>query len=299
MPIRAVFMPGQTEITVNGFHQWDYGQQLEIRASDLPGEVEVHFACVGMKEAAVRICAMVNGVGTVAVPDACLEQTAPFKAWIYEVDGTTGTTAKTITLNVVPRAKPQKSDDVPEEFYNQYTEALAEFNKHVESLKDGSVVVAKAVEADRAESAASADTASTAGHAGTAGHAETAGLADTAGTATKADYPTSGGYFITGKSFCGSTYTTAPWDSVFNHGVYMFIENGSTLILDSRAEYSPIYYKEYLGALIPHRLAVIRGDAEFAIRRQGLYNGVWMQFDGGAEATDNLMYVGIDYSPAG
>ena len=36
MSIKAVFTDGQTQITVNGLHQWDYGQVLEIQAPTMP-----------------------------------------------------------------------------------------------------------------------------------------------------------------------------------------------------------------------------------------------------------------------
>lgn len=171
MSIKAVFLLGQTEITVNGLHQWDYGQQLEIHAPDLPALVEVHFACIGMKEAVVRPCSVVNGVGTVAIPDQCLEQTAPIMAWIYEIDGTTGATVKTAVLKVAERARPASAEEIPVEVYDKYTEAITAMNAQIETLKDGSVVVQ---EARHAESAGSASSAKSANYATKAGEALTA-----------------------------------------------------------------------------------------------------------------------------
>lgn len=168
MPIRAVFSLGQTDITVNGLHQWDYGQQLEIRADDLPGVIEVHFACAGMTEAAVRTCSIVNGVGTVAIPDDCLEQTSPILAWIYEIKGTTGKTTKTITLKVIPRAKPLPGESIPTQVSDKYTEAITAMNEQVESLKSGEVVVKSAINARNAEDAEMAKEAKEATHATTA-----------------------------------------------------------------------------------------------------------------------------------
>lgn len=159
MSIKAVFLTGQTDITVNGLHQWDYGQQLEIRASDLPALVEVHFACLGMSEATVRSCAIVDGVGSVAIPDKCLEQTAPIMAWVYAIGDNVGATVKTIVLNVIERARPAPGGEIPTDVSNAYTELITEVNKQVGSLKEGNVTVANAVNAKYAEHAESAEVA--------------------------------------------------------------------------------------------------------------------------------------------
>lgn len=191
MSIKALFLPGQTDITVNGLHQWDYGQQLEIHADDLPALVEVHFACVGMDMAVVRSCAVTNGVGTVAIPDRCLEQAAPIMAWVYEVDGTVGMTTKTIVLNVMERARPSSPvDDIPPAVADKYTEAITAMNEVVadvdakldnavevvrsgvvEALSRGSVYVAEAHHAENADYAEEANFAQEAASATTANEA--------------------------------------------------------------------------------------------------------------------------------
>lgn len=175
MSIKAVFLLGQTEITVNGLHQWDYGQQLEIHAQDLPALVEVHFACIGMKEAAVRPCSVVEGVGAVTIPDACLEQSAPITAWIYEINGSTGTTVKTIVLKVTERARPATGDDIPVEVADKYTEAVTAMNEQVQALKDGEVVVKKALQADKATEAGKATEADSAAKISVPDHGEVEG----------------------------------------------------------------------------------------------------------------------------
>lgn len=153
MPIRAIFATGQTEITVNGLHQWDYGQKLEIYSSDIPTVVEVHFACAGMEEAIKRTCETSTGKATVTIPDRCLEQTTPIIAWVFAIDGTTGTTLKKITLTIEARTRPSVGEDIPADFSNQYTELISAVNGAVDALKDGSVVVAKAAEATKATKA--------------------------------------------------------------------------------------------------------------------------------------------------
>lgn len=134
MTLKAIIPSGQTELTVNGLHQWDYGQKLEIHSSELPAIVEVHFACAGMKEAVVRVCETVDGVAVAAIPDRCLEQTTPITAWVYEIDDTAGFTTKTITLPIIPRTKPQPGKSVPEEFIDKYAEAISALNEAGENF---------------------------------------------------------------------------------------------------------------------------------------------------------------------
>ena len=109
MSIKATFPAGVDAIIVNGLHQWDYGQQLEIQASGLPAVVEVHFACAGMTEAAVRVCDASSGTAVASIPDTCLEQSSPVTAWVYEVGETSGTTILTVTLPIIARARDRKS----------------------------------------------------------------------------------------------------------------------------------------------------------------------------------------------
>lgn len=167
MALKVIIPHGQTEITVNGLHQWDYGQQLEIEATDIPGMVEVHFACMGMQSAEVRTCSAVSGKLLVSVPDLCLEQSAPIIAWVYAINGNEGTTVKTITLPIIPRVKPQVDVSIPRDNTDAYTQFLTEVNSAVNSLKAGNVVVSKALTADSASSAGYATEAAamTVGHA--------------------------------------------------------------------------------------------------------------------------------------
>jgi hypothetical protein len=150
MSLRAVFLPGQTHVTVNGLYQWDFGRELEIQAEDIAGAVEVHFACAGMEEAEVRTCVDVDGEFTVAIPDKYLEQTSPITAWVY----LSGATVYTITMPIIARVRPKLAGAQPSSLgYTKYEDALAGFNEAVDDLKSGAVTVAKAIEADGAAKA--------------------------------------------------------------------------------------------------------------------------------------------------
>jgi hypothetical protein len=205
MSLKAYFPAGLTEVTVNGLHQWDYGQKLEIQADDLPAMVEVHFACPGMRDAVVRSCAVIGGVAQAAIPDRCLEQTAPIAAWVYAVGETEGATILTVTLPIIARTQPQPSATVPEDVGDKYTEAVAAMTELVEEaesavnaagdavydrvkrdIQNGDLTVAKATSAETAETAETARRATDAEHADKATSAETAETAETAYMADEA-----------------------------------------------------------------------------------------------------------------
>lgn len=188
MAIKVVFPAGTASITVGGLFQWDYGQVLEIESAEIGSEiVEVHFACQSMSEAVVRPCTFANGVGTVAIPDQCLEQSSEITAWVFEITGTHGRTIKTITLRVTARKRPAKIPDVPVEYVNKYAELITEINEAVDALENGNVKAAKAANADNAAYATAAGNAESANYATSAGQATAADRATRADQATKAD----------------------------------------------------------------------------------------------------------------
>lgn len=139
MPIRAIFSEGVNTLTVSGLHQWDYGQKLEIHGLALPALIEVHFACLNMTEATVRIGTTADGVTTVAIPDSCLEHDTPLRAWVYVIDTTSGKTERTIMLPIEARTKPQGADSRPPFAVDEYAEALDQINKTVDGWRDGIV----------------------------------------------------------------------------------------------------------------------------------------------------------------
>ena len=175
MAFKVTFPANVSTVTVSGLFQWDYGQVLEIESADIGSEiVEVHFSCEGMSEAIVRSCSFSNGVGTVTIPDQCLEQASTMTAWIYRINGTTGYTFKTITLPITPRTRPSKAREIPTEFSDKYTELITEINEAVDNLENGNIAVPKAAHATNAN------------YAATAGNASSANYATSAGIATKA-----------------------------------------------------------------------------------------------------------------
>lgn len=136
MNLIAMIPAGIDAVTVNGLHQWDYGRELEIHSADLPALVEVHFACPGMNEAIVRVGSAVDGTVAVAIPDRCLEQSAPITAWVFEIGENNGQTIKTLTLNVTPRVRPQMAPSLDPEIADKYTEAVGAMNETIEKMPE-------------------------------------------------------------------------------------------------------------------------------------------------------------------
>lgn len=180
MITKVIFPAGETSVTIEPMHQWDYGRHLEIDVTGLPTVIEVHFACRGMTEAVAYACAVQNGVITVPVPNSCLEQTTPITAWIYVCDGACSKTVRTITIPITARTKPPEHESIPDNISNRYTEVITQMNAVVDGLRDGTTPVKLAETAIVAEKANTATSAESANVATSAVHATTAGQANTA-----------------------------------------------------------------------------------------------------------------------
>lgn len=263
MAIKVNIPSGQNTATVSGLYQWDYGQVLEIESADLGNMIggEVHFACSSMSEAVVVSCNFTEGLGSVTIPDECLEQSSNITAWIYEISGTQGRTRKVITIYVTARTRPSVGQDIPTEISNRYTELITKVNEAVDKLENGYVVAQKATEADRANTATSAGNASTANYAVSAGstsyadEAGTAGYATKAGVATNAEYTDShvplrdclhsaeGGYLIASKNY-NEEYPNIPGGVIAFSVYYANDEGYSSFVMEAEGHsnvYSPVF----------------------------------------------------------
>lgn len=107
MAIKAYFKPGETDITVNGLHQWDEGQTLIIHDDTLPDKAVVYFACSNDKEALEgQFCEKDASCMSVLIPDELLQRPVAIRAWVCESADEYCQTIRTIVLPVIPRAKP-------------------------------------------------------------------------------------------------------------------------------------------------------------------------------------------------
>ena len=182
MAIKVVFQAGENAVVVQGLYQWDYGQTLEIECAEIDFEImEVHFACPSMTMAIPRPCTFNNGVGTVAIPDQCLEQGEAITAWICRIDDTQGHTIKSITLPITKRTKPIRTHEVPAELVDKYSELILEVGETVDALKSGNIVAGRAKQSENANTANTAKSAEYATYATSAGSANQANYTETAG----------------------------------------------------------------------------------------------------------------------
>ena len=190
MTIKALFPVGKNTIEAQGLYQWDYGQTLEIECPEIGTELlEVHFAFPKMTLALPRPCSFVNGIGTVPIPDQCLEQSEAVSAWIYRINVinhegqeiTQGYTIKSIVLPIIKRTKPIRTHEVPAELVDKYSELLTEVGETVDALKSGNIIVARANHAESANMANAAKSAEFATYATSADNATHSSYADVAG----------------------------------------------------------------------------------------------------------------------
>ncbi len=122
-------------------YRYDYGQTLEIAGLDLSDGFEVHFQN-GTESPEIRQGTVDgNGVGIVSVPDVTLSLDYDCAmAWVYVKTPDSGTTIKTIAINILPREKPSDApsvDDYPQiKKYADYVKENAEKVSEAEAVAD-------------------------------------------------------------------------------------------------------------------------------------------------------------------
>jgi hypothetical protein len=113
-------------------------------------------------------------VVSVAIPDVCLEHSGEITAWVYGIEGTSGRSMYRIVIPIISRARPARSDAIPEEVQDTYTQLISEVNETVEKITDGAVVAARATHAETATNATNASNAASTSHAESAANATNA-----------------------------------------------------------------------------------------------------------------------------
>ena len=103
------------EIEINEeLWQWDYGQKIQITGLNLPEIFEVHFSWKDLETAKVVTGATVDGISTVDIPNAALQQKRMITAYIYISDPEEGKTVNTIYMMVNSRKAPE-GFEIPED----------------------------------------------------------------------------------------------------------------------------------------------------------------------------------------
>ena len=117
--------------------QYDYGQRIQITGLDLPEIFEVHFSWKDLETAKVVTGSTVDGVSTVDIPNAALQQKRMITAYIYISDREEGKTINTIYMLVSSRKAPE-GFETPEDinlFHHTLT-TVAEYQKQAAEARD-------------------------------------------------------------------------------------------------------------------------------------------------------------------
>lgn len=129
-------------------YRYDYGQTLEISGLELEDGFEVHFQNGTENPEIRRGTVDANGVCIVAIPDKTLSlgydsvKTLAYDAtaWVYVKTPDSGTTIKTIVINIIPREKPAdipSVDDYQEiKSYADYVRENAEMVSQAQAVAD-------------------------------------------------------------------------------------------------------------------------------------------------------------------
>jgi len=111
--LTAVFADGETEVTVEGLWQWDYGQILKIEGLDLPDYYTVHFSNAPTRG---KTKGQIGDADGVKIPSSLIETGAPVYAWIFLHTGDSdGETEYMITMPVTTRPKPDPEEPTEDE----------------------------------------------------------------------------------------------------------------------------------------------------------------------------------------
>jgi len=121
-------------------YQYDYGQKLEIEGLELENGFEVHFQN-GTGSPEIRQGTVENNMGIVAVPDITLSlESDVVTAWVYVKTADSGTTVKTINIELKHREKPSDSPciaDYPQiKAYADYVKENAEKVAEAQAVAD-------------------------------------------------------------------------------------------------------------------------------------------------------------------
>ena len=98
----TAYFNGWTRVIVYGLTQWDYGQDIAIKADiEIPDGTEVQFYQGDLSSAGE------TRAGIVRLPDTMLQYDAPITAYVYVRGSDSGETILTMVLKIAARPKPE------------------------------------------------------------------------------------------------------------------------------------------------------------------------------------------------
>ena len=176
--------------------QWDVGQSIVIKGLPTNDAPSVHFCSKGDDKALVVASRLSNTDLVVDVPNILLQKSMPIAAYLYyQQDVDSAKTMYTLTINVVPRAKPSDYEYVEDIKYTNWVELTKDAQKLILDMESAYESVSSALQnassaTQNATSAASAankaaSTASAAASSASAASVEASVAADKAELATQ------------------------------------------------------------------------------------------------------------------
>lgn len=143
-------------------YQYDHG--LQLRLSGLPTDSaipQVHFSCVGTKEAFTVFPSIEEEIYVVEVPDVLLMQQNQLQCYVYTERLDSGVTIYELDIPIIPRARPKDISYTPEQEEN-YNRLLALANGQMDEAEGYVSAAGESASSAAGSAAAAAESASSA-----------------------------------------------------------------------------------------------------------------------------------------
>lgn len=112
------------------FTQWDVGQSITIKGLPTTNAPSVHFGNKFNERALVVASSIENDSIVASVPNILLQYGVPIFAYLYyQQDSTSAKTLYSLTINVLPRAKPEDYEFIENIEYTNWVELTKEANE--------------------------------------------------------------------------------------------------------------------------------------------------------------------------
>ena len=140
MSIRANFTAYGTYVT-DSLYQWDINRTLIVNGLNLDQAPEIHFYNSNMEKAIVRQATLDNGVATVTIPNALLQEALTIKADVCIYEDDVRKTIENIEIPVKAKARPLDYvfEDDGGEIYS-YNELKQKLNIAFTALSDAKAI---------------------------------------------------------------------------------------------------------------------------------------------------------------
>lgn len=133
--IKVNFSTYGTYVT-DSLYQWDINRRLIVNGLNLEQAPEIHFYNANMERAIVRQATLDNGVATVTIPNALLQEALTIKADVCIYEDDVRKTIEDIEIPVKAKARPLDYvfEDDGGDVYS-YNALITKFNEHIRTME--------------------------------------------------------------------------------------------------------------------------------------------------------------------